>query len=152
MELIIRGKRIVIGIIAIILSINVATIVSTMLVYVQIDSIGFAALNSVKGLIRLLLEIGILFCLYKGHNWARWLLVILLGLGGLISLYIAIPLFNAIDVFGVIYLMLGIIYIAIFIILIVSKAIKAFMTYQRDGDIYNYESINSKQSDTILKD
>ncbi len=152
MDLIIRGKRIVIGIIAIILLIGVATIVGSIILYGVNGDIGFATLKTVSGLIRLLLEIGILFCLYKGHNWARWLLVVFLGLGGIISLYFVIPLFTIISVFGVIYLILGTLYIAMCINLIVSKAVKAFMTYQRYGDIYNYESSNRNPSETTFKE
>lgn len=152
MDLIIRGKRIVIGIIVIILLIDVATIISTTLLYSLNGNIGFATQKTVQGLIRLLLEIGISFCLYKGHNWSKWLLVVLLGLAGIISLYSVVPILMTISVFGVIYLILGILYIAMCITLIVSKAVRAFIRYQRDGDIYNFDSSNSNPSENIFKD
>lgn len=152
MDLIIRGKRIVIGIIVIILLIDVATIISTTLLYSLNGNIGFATQKTVQGLIRLLLEIGISFCLYKGHNWSKWLLVVLLGLAGIISLYSVVPILMTISVFGVIYLILGILYIAMCITLIVSKAVRAFIRYQRDGDIYNFDSSYSNPSENIFKD
>ncbi len=152
MDLVIRGKRIVIGIIAIILLIDVVTIVSIVTLYALSGNMGYATQKIVQGSIRLLLEIIISICLYRGHNWSKWILVVLLGLGGIISLFSVVPIFMTISVFGVVYLILGIVYIAMCITLIASKAVKAFMRYQKDGDIYNYESSNINPSETIFKD
>ncbi len=151
MNLVIRGKRIIISIIAILLLINVATIVSTTLLYSLNGDIGYATTKIIKGLIRLLLEIGISYNLYKGHNWSRWVFVVLLSLGGIVALISVIPLFNINPIFGIIYLVWGLLYIAICITLIVSKAVKAFMTYQRDGDIYNYESSSDNTKEPFIK-
>lgn len=134
MDLKIRGKKIVIGIIALIIIIDVTTIASNLLVFAMSGNIGYGIQKVVTGLIRLLLEIGIFYNLYKGRNWAKWVIVVLLSLGGLLSLSLQLVTFS------IILLLLGVAYMAMSVILIVSKSVKEFMRYQRVGDIPSYDN------------
>lgn len=140
MDLKIRGKKIVIGIIALTLLIDVTTIATNILVFAMNGNIGHSTQEVVTGLIRLLLEIGISYNLYKGHNWAKWVLVVLLSLGGLLSLFLVLATFS------ILMLFLGIAYIAMTVTLIASKSLKEFMRYQRVGDSsYDNSSDNEKE-------
>ncbi len=134
MDIKLKGKKIVIGIITLILLIDITTIASTILLYAIGGDIGFATQKLGTGLVRLLLEIGISYNLYKGHTWAKWILVVLFSLGGLLSLFLALIAFS------ILMLLLGIAYISMSVTLVVSKPVKEFMRYQRVGDIPSYDN------------
>lgn len=151
MDLVIRGNKIIIGIIAIILLIDVVVLASSVSLYALSGNIGYATPKIVQGLIRLLLEIGISYNLYKGNNWAKWVLVVLLALGGLISLVSVIPIFSVITIFGVVYFLLGIVYVVICVILIASRSVKEFMRYQKVGDISSYDNSIDNTNEPFFK-
>lgn len=145
MDLRLKGKKILIRIITLILLIDVTTIAINLLVFAMNGNIGDATQETVTGLIRLLLEVGISYNLYKGHNWAKWVLVVLLSLGGLLSLFLALVTFS------ILMLLLGIAYIAISVTLIASKPVKEFMRYQEVGDIPSYDNSIDNENEPFYK-
>jgi len=125
METIIKGKRLVIGIIALVLLIDIITIVVTASVYVSAGDMGLALSKSVTGVIRFALEGVILFFLYKGHAWAKWLIAVLLFIGGLLSI---VSMLAGIDI---VLLVGGVIHLVSGATLIFSFSVKSFLNSQR---------------------
>lgn len=100
-----RGRKIILAIIAILL---------------------FSAF--VKGTFIFFLEGIILFFVYKGHEWAKWLITILL------FYWIVLSFVFTSSVFNIFLLLMVLVYLAIGVILISSSSVKKFMIFQKlDG-------------------
>lgn len=127
-----KGKKYLIAIIVTILLIDIATTIFISSIYASFDRMDKASYQLLQGIFRLLLTCLLLLFLYKGHNWSKWIIVILLGLGGVYSLIGS--------GFNIILIILGIVYLFISITLVVSKKIKSFMSFQRDGVVTDSET------------
>ncbi|OPX42130.1 hypothetical protein CLHUN_40360 [Ruminiclostridium hungatei] len=127
LESIEKGKKLVTSIIILILLIDIFTIAITSSIYAVSGMMSDATYKIMQGIFRLLLEGLILFFLYKGHKWAKWLMIVLLFIGGLFSLI------TFITSFSIIILLMGIVYIVIGIILTTSKSVKLFLEFQKNG-------------------
>ncbi len=127
METIEKGKKLVTSIIILILLIDIFTIAITSSINAVNGMMSDATYKIIQGIIRLLLEGLILFFLYKGHKWAKWLMSILLFIGGLFSII------TFITSFSIIILSMGLVYIVSGINLTSSKCVKLFLEYQKNG-------------------
>ncbi len=126
MESIEKGKGIIISTIVIILLFD----------FIIIAFRGLLGGRIVEGVIRFFLECLILFFLYKGHSWAKWVISILLILAGGLSLLTLLRGFSLIILLGVLYFIFG-------IALISSKDVNAYMDFKKgklkvDSDASDY--------------
>lgn len=122
---VLKGKRTVISIIIVMLLIEIVTIAVTTPIYASSKGMDFASFKLTQGIVRFLLTCLLLFFLYKGHGWAKWVIAILSLIGGVFSLILTIGSFN------IVILLMGVIYTMISIVLIVSRDVKSFMKDQR---------------------
>ena len=127
MDLVLKGKRIVISLIVFVLVSDVIVIAINSSLYAVNGMFGQATFKIAQGLFRLFLEGVILFFLYAGHGWAKWLLSILLLLGGALSLLSVLLTYSFFSLF------IGIIYLTFGIVLLKSESIKCFLENQRNG-------------------
>lgn len=134
MESLKKGKRLVVSIIIFVLVLDIIVIAISSSFYAVSGMLGQATYKIAQGLFRLFLEGIILFFLYAGHRWAKWLLSILFFLGGLFSL------FSALATFSFLLLFMGVAYITIGIILLSSKPVKDFLEYQKKGKINDLDN------------
>ncbi len=121
-ENIARGKNTLIGIIAAVLGIS---LLSTIVTIITNGFSGFAT-----DIIRFGLSCLLCFFLYKGQTWAKWVMVVLYLLAGVLGLIGALSIIVSF-VLGITSLALGIIYGGSAILLLTSKDIKAFLAYQK---------------------
>jgi len=136
MESVLKGKKIVIGIIITILLLDIIVIAITSSLYAYYGEIDEVLNELVTGSIRLILESFLLFFLYKGHQWAKSLLVFLLLLGVIFSLFSLLLSFNIWMIF------MAVLYIIISVNLLVPKSVKDFFRYQRS----NLESVRNEKT------
>ncbi len=132
MESTVKGKKMVIGIIVLVLLIDIITIIVTSSLYVSAGDMALALSKSLTGIIRIVIEGVILLFMYKGHKWAKWLIAVLLLIGGLLSVISMLAGINlALFVAGVIYVVSG-------ATLIFSFPVNCFLNSQK-GIIPNSE-------------
>jgi hypothetical protein len=117
-----RGKKIIWIIIGSIIFLSVADDV--------IFYLFFGSEKFYKTIIRFILLLILLYCFYRGYSVAKWILSILLGLGGLMYLFNGAKLLQA-SQFGIHLLLIGIFYIFFGIIIVLSRNIKAFLMSQK---------------------
>lgn len=140
MENVNKGKKNIIGIIVLILLIDIITITVTSSLYAVYGNHEYATYKLMQGMFRFLLTGILLFFLYKGHKWAKWLTTFLFIIGGLLAIISLLVRFNFL------MLLMGIVYGGICIVLIKSSSIKDFMRYQRgEANIVDDISDNSNQ-------
>lgn len=118
MENVQKGRKQIITIIALTLAVSIFTILFTNLV----SETG----RFVVQIIRFYLTSLLCYFLYKGKNWARILMIILLGIAALISI-IGIVSFIISPILGAVSLLYGSIYGYISYTLIKSKDIKKYI-------------------------
>jgi|GEM_PF-2286326 len=131
MESAYNGRKILIGIIIFLLSINFLSIVIISSIYAANGMINDVIIEIIQGIVRTILECLILSFLYKGHKWAKWVLVSLLFIAGFFSLVSFLASYS----FAV--LSLGLVYIAIGIVLTISKSVNLFLRVQKNGQNLN---------------
>jgi hypothetical protein len=130
LEMVNRGRKMVIAMIVIVLLIDIITTASTCLIYAASGSYELVSSNLTPGIVRFIITALIMFYLYKGYGWAKWLSVILFLIGGLVSLFLIVSDFH------VILLVLGLVYIFFGTMMIVSGSVNNFFRYQR-GTFYS---------------
>lgn len=121
----IKGKKIVIGI--------------TVSAYAIRGESGIASYKLLQGIFRFILTALILFFFYKGYQWAKWLMTILLFLGGLLTL---LTLVQGLEIFT---LLLTIIYLSIGFTMIFSNSVRDFLNFQKDKRV-TAEGLEQNQS------
>jgi hypothetical protein len=126
MDLVSKGRKIIISIIVVLLLFDIAVIAITSSLYAAHGLYDYASFKLMQGLFRFTLEVIILFFLYRGHRWAKWLLIVLLAAAGLFSLI------SLISDFDLIVLIIGLMFIFIVAVLIFSESVKEFLYYQRE--------------------
>lgn len=125
MESVMKGKKIIIAIITVMLLIDIITIITTSTIFASSRGMEYATYKLTQGIFRFLLTCLLLFFLYKGHGWARWVIAILLIIAGVFSLLSLVGFFN------IVMLIMGIVFSVMSVILFVSADVKSFMKYQR---------------------
>lgn len=125
MEIVNRGKKLVIAQIVIILLIDIVVTVWLSSLYIISGRMDLASSRIWQGFIRFLLTGSVLYFMYKGHRWAKWLLAVLLILGGLSGLASLTSGFN------LTLIAMSLVYGCIGIMMIFSKSINTFYLYQR---------------------
>jgi len=126
MDLVSKGRKIIISIIVVLLLFDIAVIAITSSLYAAHGLYDYASFKLMQGLFRFTFEVIILFFLYKGHRWAKWLLIVLLVAAGLFSLI------SLISNFDLLVLIIGLMLIFIVAVLIFSESVKEFLYYQRE--------------------
>lgn len=125
MEIVNKGRKMVIAMITIVLTMDILTILRVSSTYAISGNLELASSKLIQGAFRLLLTGLMLFFLYKGHRWAKWLTVVLFSIAGISSVLLLISGFNLIlFAMGVIYVLLG-------VIIISSGSVNNFFRYQR---------------------
>ena len=115
-----RGRLIVIGYIVALLTISFCVIAFYVLV------IGPQKLPA--QVIRFALTLALCIGLYHGSSVAKWILIVLLGLGGLLAL---VPVATG-DPFAIaLGLILAVVYLSFAVVMLASKSVKAFLVHQR---------------------
>ena len=138
MELVVKGKRILIIMITILLLFDISTTVVTSYLYARYGYSTQALSGIITGIIRFAITALILFFLYRGHKWAKWLIVILMFFAGI---------FSVLALSSVLAKVLGLLFVAFGITLIASRSINEFLKYQRnkkDGDDYDHNHDTDK--------
>lgn len=120
MEKIQKGKKMLLAMIFAMLLLEIVLILMNARSYISIGNTEAAVSSLTEGTIRFFITGALLFFVYKGKPWARWIIIVLFLLGSLI----AFVLFNFITV------ALGIIYTSFCMMLMFSSSIKAFFAYQ----------------------
>lgn len=120
MEKIQKGKKMLLAMIFAMLLLEIVIILMNARSYISIGNTEAAVSSLTEGTIRFFITGALLFFVYKGKPWARWIIIVLFLLGSLI----AFVLFNFITV------SLGIIYTSFCMMLMFSSSIKAFLAYQ----------------------
>lgn len=125
MEMVNKGRKIVIALIVIILLIDIIVGASVSSFYAENGTMDMASYKLSQGIIRFILTALLMFFLYKGHSLAKWLSVVLFGLAGLGSLIQLVLSFNAVS------LAMGLAYIFFGAMLVASTSVNDFFRYQR---------------------
>lgn len=126
MEMVNKGKKIVIALIVTVLLVSIIIGVSVSSLYAVGGQADVASYKLIQSLVRWILTAILMFFLYKGHSWAKWLFIVLFGLAALIVLLSLNAGFN------VILVAVGTIYAFFCVMLICSQSVKAFLQYQKD--------------------
>lgn len=124
MDLVKKGKSITIIIIAVVILLDIISSLSVSLQYPGIENI--LAIS-----IRFTLECILLYFLYIGHKWAKVLTILLLLVAGALSIISSVTLIGSPSDFIIIFAY-GLIFIIICIVLIKSKSVNIFFSYQRE--------------------
>lgn len=118
---ILRGKRMVIGIISVMLG------VSFLSISFYIFSVGFQDIFS--QVVRFIFSCLLCYYMYKGQKWARIIIIVLSMIAALTSLLFTL---NSINLsVGIVLFLYFIIYGIISVLLISSKSIKSYMEFKR---------------------
>lgn len=120
MENVQKGKNMLGSMIFAMLLLEVVLILMNARSYISMGNVEAAVSSLTEGAIRFVITGLLLFFVYKGKAWARWIIIVLFLLGSLI----AFVLFNFITV------ALGIIYTSFCMMLMFSSSIKSFLEYQ----------------------
>lgn len=118
-----KGKTLVIAIIAavLILSLINITVIGTLV----------SEPPTIEDAIRFLLSIALCYFLYQGQGWARWVLGVLLALGGFAAIPSFFLLFQVSFLGAVWLLIMGISYLGCSWFLLRSPEVKSFLAYRR---------------------
>lgn len=125
MEMVKKGRVIVVFIIVTLLSMSIIISTTTISMYARIGATNLVQKNLIQSSVRFLLTVLLLYFLYKGYQWAKWIVVVLFILAGIMCL------FSIFQTNGLIMMVIGIVYFILSIILIASENVKYFFQYQR---------------------
>lgn len=126
MELIKQGKKMVIGIIIVMLFADIATIIYTGAIFLKYAEFDYFLLKMTQGTIRLILTGIMLFFMYKGSKIAKNIMITLLIFGGILGLISGLFTFNILS------LVMTMIYLGIILVMMKSHSIKSFLSYQKE--------------------
>lgn len=121
-----KGKTILIIFIVLTLISDLMISGALTLTYALNGSYGIGAQRLIEGFVRLALTIVILYFLYKGHEWAKWIVAILMIIGGLASASMIVTSYT------IIYIFLSILFLGFGIVLFASRDVKNFLRYQKE--------------------
>ena len=128
MDLLKKGKRIVIAIIVVLILIDILSSSGLASIYIRLGDTHTAIIKIFHGLISLFLESLILYFLYKGHQWAKILITVVLLIRGVSSFSSFLYVITTLEAIYV--TLLGLIYIGIISILFLSKSVNGFLLHQ----------------------
>jgi len=123
-----KGRKIVLSMAIILFLIDLIVIASVSMIYAKADMMSIAYDKIMSGIFRLTYTGVLLYYLYKGRRWAKRVLTVLLMIAGAGSLLSLVSGFNWV------LLSLGLIYVSVAIILILSRSVNDFFLYKR-GEI-----------------
>lgn len=107
------------------------TIITVICILVAMDVIGIItnlaySKSSVSSIIGLAIMLVLAYFMYKKQNWARIVILVLLGLAAFVYL-IGIMAAFVIPLLGVVSLLMFVVYLVMFIVLLANKNVKAYM-------------------------
>jgi len=123
-----KGRKVVLSMAIILFLIDLIVIASVSMIYAKADMMSIAYDKIMSGIFRLTYTGVLLYYLYKGRRWAKRVLTVLLMIAGAGSLLSLVSGFNWV------LLSLGLIYVSVAIILILSRSVNDFFLYKR-GEI-----------------
>lgn len=121
-----KGKRLLIGIFALILLIRVVDLAVRLSLYERVRD-----MTLVQNIFTFAPTLIIFFFIYRGNKWARTLFGILLLLDGGVMINSLLSDYLGFNYFNIRHFVLVVMYIIIAHTLLVSKSIKDFMSYQK---------------------
>ena len=127
MELINKGKRILIIAIAIIIAFDIISIALFSTVLHEAGKTNEATYILAQGCIRLTLTFLLCYFIFKGHRWAR---IIMMILGGFTAVAGITALFSG-DMFSILAVVVGTIIFFVFL----SEPVTVYQRYKKDGVI-----------------
>lgn len=127
MELVNKGKKMLIAVIVVCLTLSVLVTALTAALYNTNGDTSQATYQLTQGLFRFVLECLLFLFVFKGHRWARITAIILFGIGGIFA-------FFAMFVTNYLMLIIAVPYITSLIILL-SEPVKIFQKYKKHGTI-----------------
>jgi hypothetical protein len=122
-----RGKKKLINFIVFFIILSIA---SKIFAYSTFNT--FTVGGMYKTVIGFILEIGLLYAVYLGRAWAKYILVLLLAIGLLFGLIQTIPLLK-VTLLGLIMFPLFILYAYGLFLLLVDKDFSSFFDYQTEN-------------------
>lgn len=131
MDLIKKGKKIVISIIVSFIIIELLEILTFSYIYAVAGNMNDVVAQLLRGAFRIILECTIFFFLYKGHTWAKNIMVGLLLIGGIFGLVSALG--SGLHFLNIIMIALSIAFLGFAIVLMKSKSIQCFLSFQKNG-------------------
>ena len=117
-----RGRTIVVAII-------VSTLTFSLLVAITYN-LHFGPTKILIHIIRFLLAITLLWFLYKGYNWARWVNIVLFTMAGVFTILSGIELMTKF-LFGLTMVIMSVVYLGSASFLLFSSNVTAFLNYQK---------------------
>ena len=148
MDMVNKGRKMVTALIVVILLVDIITVASVSSIYAVSGRADLASFKLLQGIFRFILTGLLMFYLYKGHRWAKWLSAVLFGLGGFVALVSLVSIFN------LVLLTMGLVYAFFCISLIASGSVNKFLQYQRgvftpnlgeDARIKDNTSVNTQE-------
>jgi hypothetical protein len=126
MEEVKKGKKLLIAIMGIFLTMSFTLLVLNYSLVYDSGRIAEAKFRLIQGGIRFSLECLLFWLIYNGHNWARILAVVLFGFGAIISIVmISVDYTNY-------YMIVSALLFIVFLVILLGKPLKAFQEYRRD--------------------
>lgn len=121
------GKKIVVGIIIFILTFSVLTTAMNSSLQYTGGNVAESNHTLFQGLFRLALEIILCYFLFRKHTWAKWIIVVLFGLGSIGSILIGISTLGQSLILSTVMLVIGIVYLICVSLLLFNSFIKSYM-------------------------
>lgn len=112
--------------IVIVLLLDIALIGTLSLLYIFNGNVEMATYKLIEGSIRLFFTALLLFFVYKGNGWAKWISFVLFVMGGTYALI------SMIIVFNVLYMIMALVYLTFSLTLTKYRSENDFFAYQRN--------------------
>jgi len=126
-----KGRTTIVAIIVII----IFTTLNTSLIVAASYNLLFEPTILLIHIIRFLLTIFLLWLLYKGYDWARWVNIVLFRLVGAYSIFFGLELltksFIVTDFFGLLMLIISVAYLGSAGFLLFSSNVTTFLNHQK---------------------
>ena len=138
-----KGRTIIVDIIVAI----IITTLNTSLIVAASYNLLFEPTILLIHIIRFLLTIFLLWLLYKGYNWARWVNIVLFTLAGAFTVFFGLELltksFIVTDIFGLLMLIMSVAYLGSAGFLLFSSNVTTFLNHQKSKmDKYKTKSLS----------
>ena len=133
MELINRGKKLLITAIVIYLSMEIAVILFSASIYYASGDVDLITASLFRGIVRNIFACLLFMFIYKGHNWARIIVLVLTGVS-ILYCFVSIIVFSSMLLLVILMLILLVPMFFLFFILL-NKSVKAFQHYKKTGII-----------------
>ncbi|NLC77684.1 MAG: hypothetical protein GX750_08710 [Clostridia bacterium] len=125
MDLVNKGRKLLIVLIASFLIISFSTMILSSWLAYAMGELEVAIYGLLQNAIRFALECFLFWLIFKGYRWARIVMAILFGIGGIVSLIMALA--------GDLFMIISTILCIAVVFILSSKPVVAFQRYKREG-------------------